>query len=97
MTGDLTLLSTMQASVRQWLLGYHRFEVPGSEEMSEDPEVGESDAYAAEIECEGNWDLLNLTVGLDWRSRPSIRVDYLISFERCAKLLAALFPSLLFI
>lgn len=62
--------------VRRWLSQYHASEVPGSEETSEVPDVGDFDAYGADVESLGAWDLSDYTGGLDLGHRASIRVDY---------------------
>lgn len=43
---------------------------------SEDPGVGDFDAYVADVELQGDWDLSDLTGGLDLGHRGSIQVGY---------------------
>lgn len=71
-------------------------EVLGSEEPWKAPEAGDCDAYAADVEGEGDWDVSKLTGGLDLGHRASICVDHDQPRERSAPLLTSpLSPPLL--
>lgn len=51
-------------------------EVPGLERPSQVPEIQKFDVYAGDVGSEGNWDLPDLTGGLDTRRIASTSVDY---------------------
>lgn len=51
--GDLITLRTIQSLARRWLKNYHQLKVPGWEERSNDPKVGNFDPYAADVEGKG--------------------------------------------
>lgn len=92
----LTLLSTIQTGLLHLLSGYHPFDDPSSERMSEVLEVHAFDEYAAEDEVEGDWDLLVLTGGQICVIVPLYELITII-FEQHSRLLISLFPSLLLI
>lgn len=83
MPGDLTLLPPTEARVRWGLYEYHSSEVLGSEQMSEVSKVVDSATNVAEVEYWGDWDLLDLTGGLDLGDPASIRVEYDHPREKC--------------
>lgn len=62
--------------VRRWFSAYHPSKVPGLEAQQESSEICDFDATVAEVDGEGNWDLLDLTSGLELYHIAPIRVDY---------------------
>lgn len=74
--GNVTGLPTIQMLVRWWLYDHNISEVPGSLELSEAPDVGDFDAYAAYVERKGDWDIYELTGGPGLGHHISICDDY---------------------
>lgn len=91
--GDLTLLPSIQGHGPRWLYAYHLSEVPGLERLSDVHAIYYFDSYVAEVESEGDWDLLDLTSGLDLGHHILFTL-IIANFETYPLLLASHFPLL---
>lgn len=73
---DPTPLPNVQVQGLRCLSEYHPYEIPDTVEPLEESEACDFDAYAADVEDEGDWDLSDLNGCPDLGHRASILVDY---------------------
>lgn len=96
--GNLAPLSTVKVLVCCWLFEPHPAEIPGLKWPSEVAQVGNLDAYEADVEG-GDWDISRLSGGLALCHRSCIHVDYKQLREVCStvnlSLTSVVYPILL--